>query len=139
MKIRDILAAAAILAVASTPLFVAHAQAGEYDEAAIAILRDAVISHKADTAAGIVPEIKADCAVEWPNDYRMQKHCHDRQVEAMVALNQMRAFMTPIQEEIALRCAGEWVLPSGNYDYRMVKYCWEKQVDAYDAMHSSGQ
>lgn len=77
------------------------------------------------------------CESEWPNDFRMQKHCTDTQSAAA-------ARMTPIIErskqagyeedkQIIGACANEWRAGDG-FNFQMVEHCWKTQSKARDAM-----
>lgn len=83
----------------------------------------------------IMPAIRANCAAEWPGDYRMQEYCINNQVEAVQAMAPLADSSSSIEREILGKCASEWRKPSG-YDYRMIRYCYENQIDAYRRLNS---
>lgn len=77
--------------------------------------------------------IRADCAAEWPGDYRMQRHCIDRQNEAGRMLAPLFRSAAGEQRRILEKCASEWTTRNG-FDLRMVKHCYERQMEAYEAL-----
>lgn len=72
--------------------------------------------------------IRAHCAEEWPDDYRMRKYCEDQQYEGL--RNLLARQMTGPFARIREICAQEW--PD---DFRMRDYCETQQIEAYRALN----
>ena len=96
----------------------------------------------------VLEKIKVRCSSEWPGDFRMQKHCIERQHEG---INKLIAFTkrngvvldkidfsddakrTPY-EEMYIKCFMDWFDEDKGADYRMLSYCIERQEEAYKAL-----
>lgn len=104
-------------------------------------------------AGDALEEIKAQCAAEWPGDFRMQRYCQEQQLEGAI---QMIAFMqkTGISNmnakeweakakagdpyaQMGAKCMGEWMTDTAT-DYRMIAYCLKQQLEAWQAMSGKG-
>lgn len=85
--------------------------------------------------AGSVEEF---CEDEWPDDYRMQRHCMDKQREGAAVLeafqdrydlsienSRRRAEEGDVPAVIYHRCTREW-----HPDFRMIAHCLQKQEEA---------
>ena len=79
-------------------------------------------------AAAILDGIRAKCAKQWPEDFRMQKFCGDRQIEALGKVAN-RSMDTSSGQVIRRKCLREW--PG---DFRMRNYCEEQQLKALAAL-----
>ena len=71
------------------------------------------------------------CASQWPDDFRMQKHCYDKQIEAAgkAAVLRDRVARTSALQAAADACAEQWKIPEA-YDFRMVNHCVTRQIEA---------
>lgn len=81
----------------------------------------------ATQAPDLRQKIKVKCGREWPDDFRMQAYCVERQTEALLNLPfEAPAGITKSDHDKALsRCLTDW--PD---DYVMLKYCVEQQHEA---------
>jgi hypothetical protein len=66
--------------------------------------------------------IRAKCAREWPDDFRMRAHCEERQREALRQLETPAPASGEQGQVIRAKCAREW--PD---DFRMRAHCEERQ------------
>ena len=118
-----------------------------------ALADDPTPTPEAPTPEAVTPEapkrpdvqgqIKAFCADKWGPDYRMQKYCIEKEVEAyreaavwIQANCNLRegAVLTPL-DHIAAGCIVKWTLPNdAGYQWSMVRYCINTQVEAYEAL-----
>jgi len=83
--------------------------------------------------------VKENCAAKWSEDYKMQKHCREKQFNA---LDSMRVHLNKFPEgteenNILNRCMGKWGITPGEEDYNMVMYCTKKQLEAYQELYPS--
>jgi hypothetical protein len=80
--------------------------------------------------------IPQSCEKEWPNNYRMQVYCREKESEAArwayFATKSIRAAVLEqktdanVIAKIMGQCFGEW---PGNF--RMIAHCFKKEVDAF--------
>lgn len=72
--------------------------------------------------------IRAHCKGEWPNDFKMQKFCIDRQEAGLQELSSrsMRGELSVIRT----KCSEEW--PD---DFKMRNFCEEQQLKAYKELN----
>jgi hypothetical protein len=75
-------------------------------------------------AAPVGSFIRAHCAKEWPDDFRMRDYC-EKQQQAAVTLMEARQMTSQDRQTIRNKCEAEW--PE---DLRMRNYCEEKQLEA---------
>jgi hypothetical protein len=80
------------------------------------------------TDAAAEPMIRTHCAQEWPDDFRMRKHCEDQQKTGLRALRARQA--TGTLADIRSKCATEW--PD---DFRMRDYCEKQQIEALQELN----
>lgn len=78
--------------------------------------------------------ISTKCTQEWPSDYRMQKHCADRQQQGIAALATGRPNDVSPDAFTIIRgkCAEDWPR-----DFSMRAHCESRQVDGYVALQSA--
>ena len=78
--------------------------------------------------------ISQKCAEEWPTDYRMQKHCEERQQQGIAALARGQPSNVSRDAFIIIRgkCAEEWPR-----DFNMRAYCESRQYDGYAALQAA--
>lgn len=70
------------------------------------------------------------CAAEWPNDFAMQKHCLETQVEGMRKfVASSRSVGRPLDKALE-KCVEQWT-KSGRPDFMMIGHCAEEQAEAY--------
>jgi hypothetical protein len=76
-----------------------------------------------DAAAASV--IRAKCAEDWPDDFRMRAYCQEQQDEGLRALRGRSMTGHANHQTIRKKCATDW--PD---DFRMRNYCEETQLKA---------
>lgn len=83
------------------------------------------------------PTIKKQCAKDWPTDYRMQRYCIEKQIEAV---NRLKPAWVDLKKgtpeyNILIRCYQQWPNSLGGYDHSMVLYCLNQQLKAYRELY----
>jgi len=105
---------------------------------------DANAAAPASTLAGlpdfIAGSIRAQCAVQWPDDFRMRVYCEKQQREGLDKIAGRGEFMKskPALQAIRLKCLKEWsklgAMRNGErtliIDFRMNNSCEEQQLKA---------
>ena len=105
----------------------------------------ALVAAMAGTA--MADKTQSYCASEWPGDFRMQKHCVDRQREGAVKagaffnkygldkLGKGADISNNPHAQIWAKCERDWRLPRfDTWDWRMVAHCLGRQIEAYDSL-----
>ena len=86
--------------------------------------------------ANSVQIIQQKCAEDWPNDFRMKRHCQEQQQAGIANLD--RGMPTDINPDafriIRGKCADEWPR-----DFRMRAYCESQQYEGYRALQANSQ
>ena len=83
--------------------------------------------------------INARCQKKWGDDFRMQRHCRDKQTAAMlwvgefVRKHKIKPGSNDAKAKALTQCWTKWS-EQDNPDWRMVKYCTEKQIEAYNTL-----
>jgi len=101
-------------------------------------------------ANDVMNDIKCMCRDEWPDNYRMQKYCIDRQINSYddVVCKYVKKYFVPYQKsngntyyrdvpeegKIIFRCYDEWTDKKGRKNWRMIKYCCDKQFKAFNSL-----
>ncbi|SDB03447.1 hypothetical protein SAMN05660653_00153 [Desulfonatronum thiosulfatophilum] len=84
-------------------------------------------------------DVRQRCEQSWPRDYRMQKHCIDRQADAMRSLRvylENHGILEDLEcgqgvyENIFCDCSINWIDEYGA-DFVMLNHCVQQQLKAY--------
>jgi Domain of unknown function (DUF4124) len=73
---------------------------------------------------GEMTAIRAKCAKDWPNDFRMRAYCEKKQLESLQTLQEDIGVAPQKSTTIRAKCASDW--PD---DFRMRAYCEKKQLE----------
>ena len=81
--------------------------------------------NEAPTSGDSVQVIRAKCAKDWPDDFRMRAYCQEQQEAGIAALSARTMTSNVDHRTIRSKCATDW--PD---DFRMRNYCEEQQLEA---------
>jgi hypothetical protein len=77
--------------------------------------------------------VAKDCAIDWPDNYRMQEYCINNQREAaaklLPILESVKAGQDEGLKQAVASCIQSWKNANA-LNYRMVLYCTEQQISA---------
>lgn len=76
------------------------------------------------------------CSDRWKEDFVMQKHCYEEQVQARERVQEGHSAMDNIV--IWANCAGAWSDDSDRTDWVMMEHCLVEQTAAQDFMRTEG-
>ncbi len=86
----------------------------------------------AESPSGVVDvgsQIRNRCEVKWPNNYAMQDHCTNGQLDAYEKVTNMMKRMGYAEREILSRCFAKWADGDARgLDWPMVLYCYNRRI-----------
>lgn len=82
-----------------------------------------------------IEAVKANCAKKWGSNYKMQKHCIERQVKGareISALTDKYKNKRNSEEVLIIgKCGEKWEGDLGGWNYPMLVHCSKQQIKAY--------